>query len=735
MRVYRYMAAQMLGCAALFVTACQGSSQPATSVASTPQVDVATVERPLVAGLTLGEGYNLITDADTNNVCVSMEDVKVSHDTRQPFYSFYVEALDEVEYEFERVMTLDVPFSKYSAEVDTLYTELLGVQSKRLFSVLVTLPTVEQKIGEYAGALNPDSPCSTGLVSDFDDFVSQCGTAFLRSERRGAYVLLVADLTNTPIGERELIEQLLHLNVKDFDHTRNFNDVLQAMHAKGVSVDWFVKPLTSGVALPTFANGQRISSTQWDDYVDEIDAVYLDPNGAVVEPSFGEVLLQDIMLYRPEFFAQCGEGIQLPEEFSCYNETTKYAAQYRDKLLSRSFVSRMEGIKWFLDNDDYDSQGAPLPNPTGRVRYSNYSGNAALAYQEVWERYQACKVDVANIAAQCEERMRQGSPNLCDYCPSLDDPALAGCDPMSFFSADLPDATINPILSTWTPPQHYFANHNNPLQELSTDNTFCAFSGLGGNMDHDQDRVVVGTNPEDTLWRLRVSNNEDSPVLYGHMHCVPKDRFNGATKGTSFEYSFAQATTTSSATQYIADSRFAPLIQGSMGIYDGGGEFVRIYDGSGPTFNRVELQTQTTENLTGYAGAFGVLNPAGNTPRYLSHLSTSTNSNYEFTVSSFAAGNNGVLWDLDRFENSGPYTYDTQLVPEKDGFCVLTELTGPFNSGSHFIKLLVQDGYWYLRMGSTCRDFESNFWATTPNCLEAYFVRASVKCYAYDQSQ
>ena len=677
----------------MLASACQ---QQSTTNAPTQELTSA-----LVGNISLGEGYNAVSDQATNEICLAESGyINETHPASQPFTSFMIEESIDLPFEVDRYMRDDVDVADYGTKVDDAYGPFFEARQGegKFMSMLIALPTVKRELTAQV-VDDPDSTCDTNPPSDFYEFVSRCGTEFLAAENYGVMILLVADVTDDSLSDRLEYSELLNLNV--VSNTKDADDALAELVTAGHNIEWHVEVLTPSVPSPApgiLSNG-LLPSAKWGDYVQQIEGQYIN-QGQITIPTYGEVLTQDFEQYKTTTIEDCG-GLQPGAELACYYTVANAnATLLHDEMLRREY----ERALWVVDNQS-------------RVRFAELDNEDAVTLYETWiNDYETCRDStIDSVLDACHDAILNEDTDLCTPC---DIPTT--CDPRELTAngLSLPEAAIVAKVDEATHGDEHAVDPGHSGITTSADQT-CVLTSFMGNFDTTSDKAVVGW--DGTEWSLTQGGNG-----HGSMYCVDLSRFEDSTtiRGGSLNwdiFSHSETVNTDTSSTSIGSLSYAPAVSGAQGNFDGGGEYVQTQLGDPttqpPTPPSLDVSSFTGSNFTGYATMFGT--PTVSTPNWASPPLKNTTS---WTLDENAA---------DLFTNNVSAA-ETKLVAVDEGLCFLTKINGQFDGLGETIQLKKRDNFWHLRISSGCAQVEKGVLAGRA-CAVRKDMRAIVRCYKYSQ--
>lgn len=672
----------------------------ASACLQTPSVSppLQTSKSAIVGGISLGEGYNAVSDEATNEICLAKSGfVSETHPTSQPFTAFMIEESIDLPFEVDRYMRDDVDVADYSTKVGDFYDEFLEARQGqgKFLSMLVALPTVKRELTAQV-VDDPDSTCDTNPPSDFYEFVSRCGTEFLAGENYGVMILLVADVTDDSLSDRLEYSELLNLNVvsNSIDADNALSDLISAGH----DIEWNVRVLTPSIPSPAsnLLNNGRLPSSNWDTYVQQLEDEYI-TQGQITDPTYGEVLTQDFEQYKTTTIEDCG-GLQPGAELACYYEVANAnAILLHDEMLHRQY----QRAQWVIDNQS-------------RVRFAALDNDDGATLYEAWiNDYETCRDStIDDVLAECHDAILNEENDLCTPC---DIPTT--CDPRELTARglSLPEATIVAKLDEAVHGNEYAATPSNSSTTSSADET-CVLTSFMGKFSTINDKAIVGWDGNE--WSIEQGGNG-----HGSMYCVDLARFvDGKTiRGGSLDWNistYSETVNTDTDSDPIGSTSYAPSVAGAQGAFDGGGEYIQtqLASPSNPT-PTMDISSFTGSDFTGHVITFG-------TP----HVTTPTWTSPPLT--------NQTSWALDE-NDADLFTHnisavETKLAPVDEGLCFLTKLNGQFDGLGETVQLKKRDNFWHLSISSGCAKVEKGVLAGRA-CAERKDVRAIVRCYNYEQ--
>ena len=201
---------------------------------------------------------------------------------------------------------------------------------------------------------------------------------------------------------------------------------------------------------------------------------------------------------------------------------------------------------------------------------------------------------------------------------------------------------------------------------------FCVLSGVRG--DSPQDEV---TQRNDGDWRISSGPDDAAWAL-----CFPRDNFRGPA-GSVFWYGFCD---TGQRTCWWGDA--ATAIQGLNGEFEGGGEYVKVFQSSNATASStIVAYSGTGEDIHGQGlSVFYGVPGSGRLVKLMGYNASGVSTRGQVTSSGT------YLMSASTYSGFSSYW----LAPTSSSFCYFTKLGGDFNGGGEIGRIAPVDGWWFL---------------------------------------
>jgi hypothetical protein len=544
--------------------------------------------------------------------------------------------------------------------------------------------------------------CTADAPTDYDDFLDQCGTHWLKAESLGGYiVVLVRGTTLTSQLEAEYeMEGSLPLTEEigvNTNATARLFEQLQIGAVDATVTLVGLPPLSLGKVESTDIVG--LDSSDVGAYVNELYAsVHKGLNGPDRNerlPAYGLPLQQHLQT-STGLMRSC--GVEIPPEV----EEQLICADDAFEAYEASKTSELEKVgRALLDLDFLDA----ILDDAAHWDWGTDPDVTKDEYRAAAEHIAYCRDEVIpKVSESCAVTHRVGDfENLCDVCEIPDaatlGAALGGCTEREL---DALAKNLTPV-RPYAPGAPHTSVHNTiqsgtiyTLGSLEQD--VCLLTGVSGRFEGGGEKVLL--QPTAGSWRMQVSSKRSASNerLRAETTCVEKHAFidlNGRPKwldesghhglqGTSFP-----------------DLTHGLTLAGLQGKLDDDGDVAQVLPGA------PHGEVRRAGGITNAWGtAFGVMDPANGTAA-VRHYTVSSN-------------------DVPKKN-----TNVTTMANADAAVCHLSSVSGDFDGDGESAKVVQGGVNWELKVTAACTDHEG--WFGSGDCIERKPVVATASCMFYHQ--
>jgi len=729
----------------VFSTGCGGEADAPTSGAETEDSNSSSPETvrqtQLIEQAQLADAVDMAAEEGArakSNSCVGVKDYTLENVGNWNAKAFYTYNMQDVYREIDVKVDGGVNMEDLGVTgAWDYYYEDTSTNKKEVLSLVAHVQTVKQSFqpGGGDGAPKEDHCQFNGYdqnATGLENFRSVCGTGFISQETMGGYVVLTARLNSLSSEVKEKVDLSLNANAGPIDG--GLTGAINAVDSiDNVNLEFRVQ--TEGIPAPSSNlinfknNGKYIPASDVLQYISEVNQGYQSVLNDTSKPTedklwsaeFGQVINESYMPYNADTLMECGFE-DTSQDLICYTDTMDKFHKFSEDR--ESYVRTLRRAQWVQDNKNSD-----------RVRWADNHNADSVSTSDLIGQLEACTQGEAiqKVKESCQDIYRNANfEQLCSACQIPED-----CKPGTInenirkweddFEILPPDPTTVPVelksASAPSPGDTKIGPHS--------DDWVCTLSKVQGGFFGGGESLKVTKNVNG-YWQLdqETARTDDDEVNEGTMSCVKHTNFftqedGGGDTGvdggsgcgidaSSCSASWSQQTFTVKSTGSLQDRRlledkYAAALTGVKGNFGGYGERVRINqfrpkDDTSTADSWLTVKT-AANFLRGRAVSFGVDNPA---PR--SQPRKRTMFNAESTLRRAEA-----------------------LGHTDDKYCYLTRVTGEFDGPTERARVYRDGTQWILSARSACKK-NKGVLGLGPKCKDWKKMRATARCYEYDQS-
>lgn len=544
--------------------------------------------------------------------------------------------------------------------------------------------------------------CDADIPTDYQKFLHACGTHWLQSEKLGGYIVVLVESTElTTLLEADYeMEGSLPLTEQIGLNTNAAGRLFQQLQYGSLDAT------VSLVGLPALGFGSAnadgiigLDSSDVNAYVqqlfNDLDAGLNGPDRDTRLAAYGVPLHQNLQSSRG-LMLSC--GVELPDEVSeglqCADEA--FAAFDRSQ------------------KSELDKPGRELLNPPtlervlaeeARWDWGEEPEENQRRHQEASDHIATCKNDVIPpIADACARAYTDGQyADLCAICAIPTEADLpdspTGCTELELdaLARDLDDVTRYAPDAPGLVAHHVDQGADEAIGDL--DQQVCLLTGVQGAFAGGGEKVLL--EPSNGYWRLEVQSRrkEMSERLRARASCVDKDAFidlGGRPKWLDESANHGPEGT------IFPGKKYGLALAGVQGKLDGMGDKAKVDPGA---LQGAAIRQGSVSHAWGTS--FGVDHPRGGEAEVRAPQSITSNTHPDRAVNRIT------------------------LSRSSDAVCYLTSVSGDFDGGGEWARVVREGINWELQVGAACVD-QAGFFGTG-ECLERKEVQASAACMDFDQ--
>ncbi|RVU45710.1 hypothetical protein EA187_08055 [Lujinxingia sediminis] len=536
--------------------------------------------------------------------------------------------------------------------------------------------------------------------------VDNCGTHYVDREQLGGMVVFVADLTklsteereeiggkiggDIPLNESATLDLSLNATLERLNNSR-FNQLVWSTRTYG---------FVNGPDIPPPGEWFAELPSAWMTYLDEIadDVAVALANDAWEAAAYGRVLNYTTAPYDQVLYNWCGFDFGITG-LECIQDFETLAQPALDP--TGDLTGTYESVVWKLDNPS-------------RVLWPAPQADAIDAYENFRGKFEDCQANFEIQRATCFDSVQDAVDNLSSpteindaVCGKCDVEPGCAVDQFVALANQLPTAEVFAPGRPYDPFTAYFGN-NEDGKIAKVDGWICTLSGMGGQFAGLGERVTLGTEFDSTTnemyWHGRSDSGrtEVTERVFSEYNCVPRSIFTDTT-GSGDWISEPVQTFTIDEEEEIDQLGYrskAFSVAGIGGSLKGFGERAVVEHPSGTSTVDYRIKSEQGPFFASFMG-FGLWDAA--------------NTQMAFWSSPQGAD---VTAEVITTSEGEPDQRVANLAPVSQAFCFLAEISGKFDGGREYVRVVPTRTHWQLIASAA------------PNKP----VRAVARCVYYDQS-
>jgi hypothetical protein len=562
---------------------------------------------------------------------------------------------------------------------------------------------------------HPDHP------ENVHDFVTECGVEFVSSELKGGYAVLMADLTLLSTSQRREFLDRFDANV-EADSSILFDFLNEGATGIGEGDGDGIGDVGGGYALDEvveFIDSTEFGELRWISYQHGLAGFpFGSPPGDQDIGEWGSAQASDwagyltnvqqkvnaALLDTSTGFEDPRLGMHLGYATTPYHavdlDTCDYSFSFGGIECAYDFHTAMDEV--VAPNSWVQAQKAAiehrLDHPTSVNWPSNDPQGAQDALADALAMINSCEFVYDINFDHCQEGLLYGSDaQACERCN-----VPPGCTYDELYDEIYGLPTLNhPSDETRQPEYHEVRQTSSGsakyLAPVSTH--ACFLTGLRGKFVGGGEAVQVGTEilPNQGLWwtaEVSSQRTESSEHISGEYHCVERSYFEDDSGHGLQGSSIFDVMVDDDDEQWTEPYNKAIYpISGIRGALDGDGDFVRVLHrvllGNAAFRVRADSDYIRADFQEYYLG-----NPHGG----VTVLHEDIDNVYQVAE---------LRVEIEEVLNR---TRSRRLIPARDGFCFLSRVEGFFDGRGERVRVVAEDGYWYLR-GASYPDKDLEIWS------------------------
>ena len=606
------------------------------------------------------------------------------------------------------------------ADLEGKLDEMQGTNKNFSAAVIVGLiRTVDRvAIPEPAGTdVNGDLLFEAGSICDPKDpnhpedlaeAVENCGTRYVDREQLGGMVVFVADLTQLSTEEKEDIGGKIGGDIPIGESATldlSLNATLQRLaNSKYNHLSWSTRTygFINGPDIPPPGEWFSELPSAWITYLDEIadDVAVALANEDYEAAAYGRVLNYTTAPYDQVLYNWCGFNFGITG-LECIQDFETLAQPALDP--TGDLTGIYESVVWKLDNPS-------------RVLWPAPQADAIDAYENFRDKFEDCQAGFETQRATCFDSVQDAVDNLTTPT-EINDAVCQHCDVEPGCAVEEFEAMANqlPTAEVFAPGRPYdpltaYVGNNDDSKIVKMENWICTLSGMGGKFAGLGERVTLGTEFDSTTnemyWHGRSDSGrtETTERVFSEYNCVPRSIFTDTTGSGDWISESVQTFT-------IDDEEE----DGQLGLRSKA-YFVAGIGGSLKGFGERAMVVHPTTPYS-YDVGYYIMSQQG--PFFASYMGFGL-SDAANTQMAFWSGDSGadVTAEVITSSENEPDRRVENLATVSEAFCFLTEISGKFDGGREYVRVVPTRTHWQLIASAA------------PNKP----VKAVARCVYYDQT-
>lgn len=654
-------------------------------------------QKAIVSGIDLGQGFNQTAQGQERkpgNTCFDV-DKKIENVGELDVRAFYSYSSKGNETRLKVNTKGSAKLENFGFDFQSLFENVENSQSEEAYiTILVHVKTIRRYAEGGSGeTIDTPSICHGDPPGDYEAFVAECGTSWLKSETLGGYVALTSSLDSLSTKQKRELGAKLGVNTEKGAGAVEFS-FSQIQQQEYESLRFTLQNVGS---IPTPSEDTSEPKDELDpgdlaNYANTVTQSYEDAyNAGVIDAEeYGVVIDQDFNRYSPQNLADC--GLQNTTSLQCYLDFHKRADELEN--MPGKIERKFNDLVWRLSHPD-------------KVKWPVDKEAAMGKYEAVANQIDTClATDIPNAESTCNAAYDNGGSDMCTACEFPD-----GCSLTELENRieSLPDTSIDNGLISVNNYSRVNVGHNQAKAFGSSSSDLCALGRIGGGFYGGGEQIELMR--DGSAWSLHTvsQRTKSTREISAAMNCVPRSAFTtDETPEPTWTMSSNSVTggESGSSVQIQANDKYAGMITGLSGEMGGGGE--RVYIDNTPDPYRLTAASQQG-TMWGRSLSFGMNEIGGDTK-----------------VSPFKPG-------VKRKKATSNGKRQVYLAEATEAFCYVSRVQGEFDGTGESVLVEEKSGQWYLSVHAACED-RSGFLGMGKRCKERKQITAYARCYSYDQT-